>query len=74
MEQKAETAGVLRMRGRSGDVPPTVEEARPRICPQCGQPAYEGGEVWIHGHGVVQRQQSFSNTDYGGSNGVIERD
>jgi hypothetical protein len=57
MEQKTETEGVLRMRGQSGVSPPTTDEARPRTCPRCGQPAFEGGEVWIHGHGVVQRQQ-----------------
>jgi hypothetical protein len=57
MEQKAQTGGVLRMRGRSGEVPPTAEQARPRTCPRCGQPAHEGGQVWIHGHGVLQRQQ-----------------
>lgn len=45
------------MRGRSGVSPPGVDEARPRMCPGCGQPAYERGEVWMHGHGVVQRQQ-----------------
>ncbi len=45
------------MRGQSGVSPPTTDEARPRTCPRCGQPAFEGGEVWIHGPGVVQRQQ-----------------
>lgn len=31
--------------------------ARPRVCPECGQPAFEGGRVRIHGHGLVRRQQ-----------------
>ena len=45
------------MSGRSEVSLPSADAARPRTCLKCGQPAYEGGEVWIHGHGVVQRQQ-----------------
>lgn len=45
------------MSGRSEVSLPGADAARPRTCPKCGQPAYERGEVWIHGHGVVRRQQ-----------------
>jgi hypothetical protein len=57
MEQKSAAGGSPLMSGRSDVSPPTADAARPRTCPRCGQPAYERGEVWIHGHGVVRRQQ-----------------
>lgn len=31
--------------------------ARPTRCTRCGQPAYEGGRIRLHGHGLVRRQQ-----------------
>ena len=34
-----------------------AEEARPRSCVRCGQPAYEASRVWIQVHGQVPRQQ-----------------
>lgn len=37
--------------------PPTVEEARPAVCPICGIPSHPpGGGLAIHGHGLRERQ------------------
>lgn len=57
VEEKRSTRGIIRFTGAVKQWPPSVDLARPRMCPECGQPAFEGGRVRIYGHGLVGRQQ-----------------
>src|SRR5437870_7300313 len=35
---------------------PSAEELRPRFCTRCGQLSWDGGKVWVQGHGFYSRQ------------------
>jgi len=57
MEQAHRAVGVMRRRNTGEPWALPADEARPSACVKCHRPAYEGGRVWIQGHGQVQRQQ-----------------
>lgn len=57
MKEIQDSKGVVRFAGDVKRWPPTVEEARPARCARCGVGAREGGCLWLHGHGLVERQQ-----------------
>ena len=57
LEETRSTRGIIRFTGAVKQWPPSVDMARPRVCPECGQPAFEGGRVRLYGHGLVRRQQ-----------------
>ena len=52
-----DSRGIVRFARAVKFWPPNVQEARPARCVICDQGAYEGGRLWIHGHGLVDRQQ-----------------